>query len=412
MRLAAVDIGPLRRHRDFRLLFVGQVVSFLGSMVTYVALPYQVYQLTRSSLLVGILSFAELVPLVLSALAGGALADAVDRRRLLRLSEVAFCACSLALLVNALLSEPQVWVLFVVSMVMAGVDGFQRPALDSLTPRLVDREELVAAGALASIRMNVGMVAGPAIGGVIIATFGLPATYGLDAFTFLFSLALLARMRAVPPPSDAERPSLRRIAEGLRYARSRPELLGTYGVDTVAMIFGMPQALFPALAERLGGAEALGLLYTAPSVGSLVVTLTSGWTSVVRRHGVAILVAAGGWGLAIAAVGFADTLPVALAALAVAGGADMVSGIFRSAIWNQTIPDRLRGRLAGIEQVSYSVGPLLGNLEAGAVAAIAGIQASIVSGGILCVVGVGVAAFALPAFRRYDARAHVVSPPD
>ena len=412
MRLAAVDIGPLRRHRDFRLLFVGQVVSFLGSMVTYVALPYQVYQLTRSSLLVGILSFAELVPLVVSALAGGALADAVDRRRLLRLSEVAFCACSLALLVNALLSEPQVWVLFVVSMVMAGVDGFQRPALDSLTPRLVDREELVAAGALASIRMNVGMVAGPAIGGVIIATFGLPATYGLDAFTFLFSLALLARMRAVPPPSDAERPSLRRIAEGLRYARSRPELLGTYGVDTVAMIFGMPQALFPALAERLGGAEALGLLYTAPSVGSLVVTLTSGWTSVVRRHGVAILVAAGGWGLAIAAVGFADTLPVALAALAVAGGADMVSGIFRSAIWNQTIPDRLRGRLAGIEQVSYSVGPLLGNLEAGAVAAIAGIQASIVSGGILCVVGVGVAAFALPAFRRYDARAHVGNPSD
>ncbi|HYZ46111.1 MAG TPA: MFS transporter, partial [Actinomycetota bacterium] len=254
LRLAAVDIGPLRRHRDFRLLFVGQVVSFLGSMVTYVALPYQVYQLTRSSLLVGILSFAELVPLVVSALAGGALADAVDRRRLLRLSEVAFCACSLALLVNALLSEPQVWVLFVVSMVMAGVDGFQRPALDSLTPRLVDREELVAAGALASIRMNVGMVAGPAIGGVVIATFGLPATYGLDALTFLFSLAVLARMRAVPPPSDAERPSLRRIAEGLRYARSRPELLGTYGVDTVAMIFGMPQALFPALAERLGGA--------------------------------------------------------------------------------------------------------------------------------------------------------------
>ena len=401
LRLATVDLGPLRRHRDFRLLFIGQAVSFFGSMVTYVALPYQVFQLTGSSLMVGALSFGQLVPLVISALAGGALADAVDRRKLIRLSEVAFCICSLVLLWNSLLSEPRIWVIFTVAMVMAGIDGFQRPALDALMPRLVDRDELVAAGALSSLRMNLGMVAGPAAGGLLIAGVGLPATYGLDAATFLFSLAVLARMRAAPPPADAERPSLRRIAEGWRYARSRPELLGTYAVDLVAMIFGMSEALFPAMAERLGGPGALGLLYAAPSAGSLAVTLTSGWTSLVRRHGLAVLSAAGVWGMAIVGLGFAGSLTFAVAALVVAGAADMVSGIFRTAVWNETIPDHLRGRLAGIEQVSYSVGPLLGDLEAGAVAALAGLRASIVSGGVLCMLGVGIAALALPGFRRY-----------
>jgi MFS family permease len=190
----------------------------------------------------------------------------------------------------------------------------------------------------------------------------------------------------------------------VRYAWSRPELLGTYGVDMIAMFFGMPMALFPAFAAELGGAGVLGLLYAAPSLGSLLATATSGWTNRVHRHGLAVIWAAGCWGAAIVAFGFAPNLPLALIALAAAGAADMISGIFRSTIWNQTIPDHLRGRLAGIEQVSYSTGPLLGNLEAGVVASLAGLRASIVSGGVLCVVGVALAALALPAFRRYDAR--------
>jgi MFS family permease len=400
-RLATIDVTPLRRHRDFRLLFVGQVVSFFGSMITFVALPFQVFELTDSYLAVGALSSVEIVPLVLTALAGGALADSVDRRRLVRVAEAALAVCSLALMANALAPRPQVWVLFVVAAVMAALDGLQRPALESLTPRLVARDELVTAGALSSLRMNIGMVGGPALGGFLIAGFGLPVTYGIDALTFAFSLGVLALMRPVPPPPDAERPSLRRIVEGIRYARSRPELVGTYGVDIIAMIFGMPEALFPGLAQRLGGPGALGLLYAAPSLGSLLMTLTSGWTSIVRRHGVAVMVAAAGWGVAIAAVGFAPSLPLALAALLVAGAADMVSGIFRTAIWNETVPDRLRGRLAGIEQVSYSVGPLLGDLEAGVVAALFGLRFSIVSGGVLCVAGVGLAALLLPGFRRY-----------
>jgi MFS family permease len=213
-------------------------------------------------------------------------------------------------------------------------------------------------------------------------------------------------MRAVPPPPGAVRPSVRGIFDGFRYAVSRAELVGTYSVDLIAMVFGMPLALFPAFASEFGGAGVLGLMYAAIPAGSLVATATSGWAGRVHRHGLAVIWAAAAWGLAIAAVGFAPNLALALIGLGLAGAADMISGILRGAIWNTTIPDHLRGRLAGIEQVSYSAGPLLGNLEAGIVASLAGIRASIVSGGVLCVVAVAVAALALPAFRRYDAREH------
>jgi MFS family permease len=311
--------------------------------------------------------------------------------------------------VNAMLDSPQVWVLFACSIVMAALDGLQRPSLDGLVPRLVQRDELPAAGALSSFRMTIGMVAGPAIGGVLIATIGLPLTYGLDVATFLFSLAMLRLMRAVPPPPGAEAPSLRRIMEGVHYARKRPDLLGTYIVDIVAMFFGMPMALFPAIAEGFGGAGALGLLYAAPSVGSLIATVSSGWTANVRRHGRAICLAAAGWGAAIVAFGLADNLWVALAFLAFAGGADMISGLFRSVMWNSTIPDELRGRLAGIEQVSYSTGPLLGNVESGVAASLIGVRGAVVSGGLLCVVGVAITAMALPVFWRYRSEPRVRS---
>jgi MFS family permease len=210
-------------------------------------------------------------------------------------------------------------------------------------------------------------------------------------------------MRAVPPPPDADRPSLRSIVEGLRYAKSRPELMGTYLVDINAMFFGMPMALFPAVAEYYGGA-AVGLLYSAPAVGSFVATLTSGWTARVHRHGLGVVIAAGVWGLAIICFGFSNQLWLALLCLMMAGAADMVSGLFRMTIWNQTIPDHLRGRLAGIEMVSYTTGPLLGNAESGLAASLFSVRTSIVSGGILCVVGTGLLAIVLPSFLRYDGR--------
>ncbi len=404
VRLASIDLGPLRRHRDYRLLWTGLAVSFFGSEIAYVAIPYQTYKLTGSTAVVGLLALAELVPLLTSAVIGGAFADAVDRRKMVRFCELGLALLSGVLLVNSMLPHPRLWVLFVDAAFAAVLVGFLRPSLDSLTPRLVDKHELTAAGALDSLRFQFGMIGGPAIAGVLIATIGLPGVFAIDIATFLFSLVMLSLMRAVPPPSDAERPSLRRIAEGFRYARSRPELLGTYSVDIVAMFFGMPNALFPALAKQFGGPGVLGLLYAAPAAGSLFATLTSGWTRRVHRHGLAVIVAAGVWGVGILFLGLAPNLPLALAALALAGAADMVSGIFRSTIWNQTIPDRLRGRLAGIEQVSYSTGPLLGDVEAGIVGSLAGVRASIVSGGVLCVVGVVVTAALLPAFRRYDAR--------
>jgi MFS family permease len=404
LRLATMDLGPLRRHRDFRLLFAGQAVSFAGSMITYVAIPYQVYQLTGSSLAVGLLGVAELAPLLATGLLGGALADARDRRRMVQLTELSLALLSGVLVANALAADPEVWVLFVVAGLAAALDGLQRPSLDALLPRLVARDELPAAAALSSLRAQFGMVGGPAVGGLLVSQFGLATTYAVDVASFAASLAALSLMRAVPPPAGAERPSLRGVLEGLRYACSRQELLGTYVVDIVAMLFGMPTALFPAIAARYGGAGPLGLLYAAPSVGSLLANATSGWAGHMHRHGRAILLAAAVWGAAIAGFGFAGPLWLALGLLALAGGADMVSGIFRSTIWNQTIPDHLRGRLAGIELLSYSTGPLLGNLEAGAVATAFGVRASVVSGGLLSVAGVGIVAVALPAFRGYDAR--------
>jgi predicted MFS family arabinose efflux permease len=290
--------------------------------------------------------------------------------------------------------------------------GIFRPSLDAMVPRLVTKDELPAASALEGFRGTLGEIAGPALAGIIIATAGLPVAYGIDAATYGISLVALWLMRAIPPPADAPPVSLQSVKEGVRYAFSRQELLGTYGVDMIAMFFGMPMALFPAIAEEFGGAGVLGVLYTAPAVGSLVATVTSGWVSRVHRHGLAIIIAASVWGAAIALFGIAPDLWLALVALAVAGGADMVSGIFRMTIWNQTIPDRLRGRLAGIEQVSYTSGPLLGNVEAGVVAALTSVRTSVVSGGVLCVVGVALAAVALPAFRLYDARTSLsASPP-
>jgi MFS family permease len=403
VRVAVIDLAPLR-HRDFRLLSIGRAVSFIGGMVTYVAIPFQIYELTHSSLDVGLLGLAEIVPLVVAALVGGALADAADRRRQTWMTEIGLMACSAGLLANASLSHPKVALLYLIAAAMATLDGLQRPALEAMVPRIVPREDLKAASAIGALLMAVGMIAGPALGGVLIATAGLRGAFGFDVASFTVSLVTLGLMHAVPPSVDAEPPSLRRLVEGFRYARSRPELIGTYLVDINAMFFGMPTALFPALAVSFGGARALGWIYAAPAVGSFLATATSGWTRRVHRHGAAVLCAATAWGFAIIAFGLAHSLWLAFVFLALAGGADMVSGMFRMVIWNETIPDALRGRLAGIEQVSYSVGPSLGNVEAGGVATAFGVRTSIVSGGVLCVLGSAILGVALPAFRRYDAR--------
>jgi MFS family permease len=403
-RFATVDITPLRRYRDFRLLFIGRLVSGFGNMITFVAVPYQVYQLSHSTLLVGSLGLVELAALIVFAMLGGAMADATDRRSMVLLSEAGLMIGSLLMAANSWLSHPTLWLIFGVALLWGSLDALQRPSLDAMLPRLVERDELAAAGALSSLRGTVAMVAGPAFAGILITLIGLPLTYMVDVATFVVGLACLFLMKAVPPPVDAERPSLRRVVDGVKYARSRPELIGTYVVDTVAMTFGMPLALFPAIAQGLGGPSVLGLLYAAVPAGSFLFFATSGWARHVHRHGMGLIVAATLWGFAIIGFGLAPGLIAALLFLVLAGAADGMSGLYRQLIWNQTIPDSLRGRLAAIELLSYSGGPTLGNFEAGVVASLFSVRASVLSGGILTVVGCLACAAALPALRRYDER--------
>ena len=401
------DRAPFRESRDFRLLWSSGLITFFGSMMTYVALPFQIKQLTGSYVAVGLLGVIELAPLVVFGLWGGALADAVDRRTMVLLAEVGALCCSLLLLGNALMPHPRVWVIYIVTFLFTCCDGLQRPSLDGLLPRVVRSDALASAAAWMSMRWTFASIVGTAAGGVIAAGAGPSMVFAIDAATFLLSAALLLRLRPSPAARDATKPSVRSIAEGAQYAASRPELIGTYVVDVIAMLFAFPNAIFPFLAPRFGHDYALGLLYAAGSVGSLFASATSGWTTRVHMHGRMVIAAATVWGVAIAAVGLSHSLWVTLLCLALAGAADMVSGLFRSLIWNQTIPDMLRGRLAGIEMLSYSLGPQLGQLRVSLFARWFGLPRALVSGGLLCIAGTSVSAVALRQFWRYDARTNV-----
>jgi len=396
-----LDLSPLRKHRDFRLLYAGQFVSAFGTLMTTVAVPVQVYELTHSSFVVGMLGAAQLVPLLAFALWGGAYADAMDRRRLLVASEIVMAFGSLALVLNSRLTHPSVPLIFVVATAMAAVNGFHRPAMEAMTPRLVDPGELTAVAALGALRYSISAIVGPALSGICIATLGYSATYIVDVATFVASIVALAAMRSMPPVENPAQPGLRSILDGLRYARSRPELVGTYVVDLVAMTFAMPMALFPALASQWGDTAKAGWMFSAMSAGGLVTTVLSGWTSRVRRHGAAVVVAAALWGVAIVGFGFAPGMWTALLCLAAAGAADMVSGLFRLTIWNETIPSSLRGRLAGVEMISYLSGPLLGSARAGWMASVSSNRLSIVAGGVTCVLGVLLCIRLFPAFWHY-----------
>jgi MFS family permease len=401
-----MDLSPWTSSRDFRLLWSSGTITIFGSFLTLIAVPLQLKQLTGSSFAVGLIGAVELVPLIVCGLWGGALADALDRRKLVLSSEIAQGACAAALLGNALLPHPAVWPLYLVAALSSAFGAIQRPSLDALTPQIVSHDQLTAAASLNSLRWNVGAIAGPALAGVIATTAGVSAAYAIDLATFAASVLLLQRLRPVPPSAGAEKPSVRGIVEGLRYARSRPELLGTYAVDMAAMLLAMPTTLFPFLADRLHADWALGLMYAAFAVGALVVTVTNRWASRVQRHGRMVVWAAMGWGVAIAGAGLSTNVWLVLLCLVAAGSADMISGLFRSTMWNGTIPDELRGRLAGVELLSYSVGPELGQVRSGGMAALVGVRGSIWIGGLACVVGVGALALALPALMRYDARSN------
>ncbi|HEY2269056.1 MAG TPA: MFS transporter [Streptosporangiaceae bacterium] len=394
------DLAPWRSSRAFRLLFTSRTVTALGTQASEVALLVQAKQLTGSPLAVGLLGVVELVPLVVFGLYGGVLADRFDRQPLIRWCEAALGVCVLLLLVNALLPAPALWPLFTVTAVMVAVAALQRPSLDASVPRLVPREQLTAASALLSLSQNASFLLGSALGGVLAVAPGPWLVYGIDAVGFAASFGLLSWLPAMPGPAGAGPPALRGITGGLRYAVRRQDLLGSYLADLAAMIFAYPNALFPFLAVELHARWATGLMFAAPSVGAFGVTLLSGWMGRVRRYGLAIALSAAGWGLAMAWFGLSPDIYVALAALVAAGAADMISGIFRQTLWNQTIPDEFRGRLAGVELLSYGVGPPAGQLRSGVVASLAGTRVSLVSGGLLCAGAVTVVAALLPGFIR------------
>ena len=387
------------------MLWSSGIVTFMGSMVTYVALPFQVKELTDSYIAVGLLGAAQLIPLIVFGLWGGALADAMDRRKLVLVTEFGLFLATCALLTNALLPSPSLALIYVIAVVFTVLDALQRPSLDAITPRVVPHDQLAAAGALNSLRHNIGMIVGPALGGIVIASGGVAAGYAFDAITFVASVMLLASMKPVPSSHDALRPSLASITEGIRYAWSRKDLLGTYAIDMAAMVLAFPIAIFPFIAERYPDQPwVLGFLYSAMAVGSLVATLTSGWTARIHHHGRAIVAAAATWGAGIAVFGLMDNIWLSLLFLAIAGGADMISGIFRSLIWNQTIPDEYRGRLAGIELLSYATGPQLGQVRVSAMAAFTSLRFSVAAGGVMCVAATVALVAALPTLWKYDAR--------
>ena len=402
MARLSIDLGPMKKYRDFRYLWSSGLISNLGSMITYVAIPFQIKELTHSYLAVGISGLVELAPLIFFGLYGGVLADSVDRKKMVWAAEAAALALTAGLLINSMQQRPNLLLIYLIAGLFAACDGIARPSADAMLPRVVGHGDLLAASALMNVRRQFCVIIGPAIGGVIIATSSVSVGYAVDVFSFILSLILLWQVGAVPPNPLAQKPSLAGLLEGLRYAMSRQDLLGTYVVDLAAMFFAMPNALFPFWADALGAPWALGLFYASATVGALVVTLTSGWMKNYRFHGRAITIAAIGWGAAIACAGLLHWLPLVLLFLAIAGGSDMVSALFRSAIWNQTIPDQLRGRLAGIELLSYSVGPLAGQLRAASMASATSLAFSVTSGGIICIVIVVLLASFLPKFRKYD----------
>jgi MFS family permease len=408
-----LDLTPLRRSRDYRALLTGLGVSVLGNQLTTVAVPFQVYAITRSSLIVGLVSLTQLFPLIFGSLLGGSLVDAVDRRKILIVVETIGALCSAALALNADLG-PQLWPLFLFPAVTAALSGIDSSARNAMLPGLVGMEMLPASNAIFQSMFQVGAIVGPAVAGLLLAGAGVHLIYWIDAVSFLVAMSAVLTMSPQPvaaaggAPGAPVRPGWRSTMEGLRFVRRSQPAGGAYLIDVNAMVFGMPRALFPALAATVfgGGATTVGLLYSAPGVGALLGALTSGWVGRVRRQGLAVICAVLVWGLSIAGFGVAHWLPLALVLLAVAGWADVVSAVFRNTIIQFAGPDGMRGRLMGVQMAVVAGGPRLGDLEAGAVATAFGDTVSVVSGGLACVAGALLVSWALPGFTRLRSVLH------
>jgi MFS family permease len=400
------DVTPLRESSNYRRWWGGYMVSNLGSQLTIVAAQLQVFHLTHSSFDVGITGLVTVVPLIIFGVFGGSIADAVDRRRLMLTTSSILSVLSALMWLQAGLALDRLWIIYVLVGAQAGVFGVDSSARGAMLPRLVRKELLPAANSLGQISQNTALTAGPLLAGLLVGTLGFAYAYGIDALSFIAILYALVRLPPVPPEPGAGRAGVKSVLEGFRFLWPRKNLMMTFLVDINAMVFGMPRALFPALATGTfhGGAGTAGLLYAAPSVGALLGAGTSGWSGRVRRQGLAVLVAVGVWGISIAVFGFARELWFGLVMLAIAGAADMVSAVFRNTILQVATPDSLRGRLQGVFIVVVAGGPRFGDVESGTVASLVSTEFAVVSGGLACLVGLFSLATKYPGFARYDAR--------
>jgi len=400
-----VDVTPLRKSRGFRWLYSGLALAWFGRQLTVVAVPYQVYQLTGSTLLVGTLGIAQLVPLLATSVVGGAIVDSVDRRRLLVVAQLALMATAVGLAFNASLDQPAIWAIFLLSGMNAAVSAIDSPARSASVPALVGKDLLPAALALTQTLGNIAKTVGPAIGGLLIARTSLTLTFAIEAAAFGVGTLAMIRVGSLVPEGGGQRFGWDSIKEGYQFLRRRRVLQANFAIDLNAMIFGMPQALFPAIGETVLGGDAttVGLLYAAPGAGALLAAVTSGWVGRIRRQGRAVVIAVIAWGAAIAGFGLARSIVVAVTLLAIAGAADVVSAVFRNTILQLAVPDRLRGRLSSIHIAVVSGGPRLGDFEAGAVASVTTPQISVVSGGLACILGALVIASKMPELARYRA---------
>ncbi|WP_246178773.1 MFS transporter [Actinomadura decatromicini] len=413
LRGLAIDTRPLSSG-PYRRLWLGQGVSFIGFQVTAVAVPVQVYDMTRSSFWVGVVGFVNLVPLIVFGLWGGAVADHMDRRRLLLVSSYVMWAGTFLLLVPALLGVHSLVLIMVAVAVQAVGVSVSSPTRSAMIPRLVDAPLVPAANTLNFTVMQGGGLAGPLFAGVIISHWSYAVAYALDAVLFTFVLYAALRLPPMPPLGElAGTPGLRSVFDGLRYLSAQPVLMMSFVVDIIAMAIAMPRALFPEVADtKFGGEGAVGYLFAAIAIGALLGGMSSGWIGRVRKQGIALIVSIVVWGLAVAASGLAGQLWLAVALLAVGGAADLVSAVFRQSMLQTYAPDEMRGRLQGVFTVVVAGGPRLGDVRAGATASVAGATASWVGGGLACAALVVVAGFAVPALLRYDTRTAGTVPVD
>ena len=400
------DVRPLRESRDFRLLMLGQLVTGLGSQAALVALPFQVYELTGSAFMTGLVGLVELFPVVLASLLAGAIAERFDRRRLLELCQIALVLLAAGLTAATVHGDPPVWLLFLLAAATAGASTVERVTRGAIVPSTVPPRLLRGALSMSFGLAQVTMVIGPAAGGLLIAGSGIASAYALDAVTCLGMWAAAHAMSPQPPAVVEHRePVLRSIRSGLAFVRRSQSLIGSFVIDLAAMGFGMPRALFPVLAVSVfhAGPEGAGLLLAAVSAGATVGALTTGWLQEARFLGRITLAAVAVWGLAIAAAGLMTSLWPAAALFAVAGAADSISAVCRTTIMQSVTPDHMRGRMSSVFILVVTSGPRLGDVEAGTVAAITTPQVSVVSGGLACLGAVALVAVLLPDLVRYDA---------